>query len=174
MPISSRFIGDRRRWLPPGVKDATYWESGVLECKNGFTYHPRERFLDMPCGEIDDFVNTLRHIVKTVKTNQNRQKQGEKAMKNINLKQIIDNATPDMDGSYEEQLAYWNAKLSEKSAKLEKLREEVKTATQHTQWYISTISKTMHDIQVIKGEIIRTLIDFNGSFAHDFFELVEA
>lgn len=95
-------------------------------------------------------------------------------MQNINLKQIIDNATPDMDGSYEEQLAYWNAKLSEKSAKLEKLREEVKTATQHTQWYISTISKTMHDIQVIKGEIIRTLIDFNGSFAHDFFELVEA
>lgn len=95
-------------------------------------------------------------------------------MKKINLKQIIGNATPDMEGSYEEQLAYWNAKLSEKSAKLEKLREEIKTANQHIQWYISTISTTMHDIQVIKGEIIRTLIDFNGSFAHDFFKLVEA
>ena len=95
-------------------------------------------------------------------------------MKNINLKQIIGNATPDMEGSYEEQLAYWNAKLSEKSTKLEKLREEIKTATQHTQWYISKIEHTMWDIKVIKGEIIRTLLDFNGSLAHDFFELVEA
>lgn len=95
-------------------------------------------------------------------------------MRKINLKQIIGNANPDMDGSYEEQLAYWNAKLSEKSSKLEKLREEVKTATQHTQWYVSTISKTMQDIQVIKGYIIRTLLDFNCSLVHEFFELVEA
>lgn len=95
-------------------------------------------------------------------------------MKKINLKQIIGNANPDMDGSYEEQLAYWNAKLTEKNAKLEKLREEVKKATQHIQWYISTISKTMQDIQVIKGYIIRTLLDFNGSLVHEFFELVEA
>lgn len=95
-------------------------------------------------------------------------------MKNINLKQIIGDATPDMEGSYEEQLAYWDAKLSEKTDKLEKLREEVKTATQHTQWYVSTIERTMWDIKVIKGEIIRTLLDFDYNLAHDLFELVEA
>lgn len=95
-------------------------------------------------------------------------------MKNINLKKIICNATPDIEGAYEERLAYWNAKLSEKSAKLEKLREEIKTATQHIQWYESKIETTMWDIKVIKGEIIRTLIDFDYNLAQDFFELVEA
>ena len=95
-------------------------------------------------------------------------------MKTINLKEIIAGATPDMDGSYKEILAALNAKLIKKTETLEKLREEAKTTDQHTEWRDSKISSTMWSIEVTKGEIVRTLIDFDYRLAHKFFELVEA
>jgi len=95
-------------------------------------------------------------------------------MKNINLKEIIGNATPDMDGSYRELLAALNVKLAKKTETLEKLREEAKTTSTHKEWRDSKISSTMCSIEVTKGEIIRTLLDFDYSLANKFFDLVEA
>ena len=89
--------------------------------------------------------------------------------KNIEtIKNICANATPDMEGSYPEQLAFWMQELEDKQAKLARLTNE--SHEQYSQWYTSTIGRTKHEITIAKGEIIICLINNDRSMANTLFD----
>ena len=92
-------------------------------------------------------------------------------MKNIEIiKNICANATPDAEGSYPEQLAFWVKKLEDKQAKLAGLRKEVEASGIHSQWYTCTIERTEFEITLAKGEIINCLIANDPKIADTLFD----
>jgi hypothetical protein len=92
-------------------------------------------------------------------------------MKNIEtIKNMCANSTPDAEGSYTEQLAFWVQKLEDKQAKLASLREESEFSGCHSQWYTSTIERTEFDITLAKGEIINCLIANDPKIADTLFD----
>lgn len=89
--------------------------------------------------------------------------------KNIEtIKNICNNAIPDAEGSYPEQLAFWMQKLEDKQAKLARLVKE--SSERPSQWYTSTIERTRHEITIAKGEIIICLINNDRSMANTLFD----
>lgn len=92
-------------------------------------------------------------------------------MKNIEtIKNMCANSTPDAEGSYPEQLAFWMQKLENKQAKLASLREESKSSGCHFQWYTSAIERTEFGITLVKGEIINCLIAKDHKIADTLFD----